>query len=1020
MMGRPNPRRQRDSHDWLYAMLFRIAAGAVIAVILLPASIAPAQIERAVVVEAAAAPVAAPENNKKPDGAKAAGAKAADAKSDKDNPDGEESADGKDEKDEKKEDESDSLKRPTAPPRVPDPREFDVRPDKNALISFNFHGQPWPDVLQWLAIISGYSLDWQELPNDYINVASTKKYSLAETLDLFNRLLFDRGYTMVLQGEVMSVVKIDKLDPSLLRRVDDESQLLDLPAHNFVKITFQLPDELKADKAAEDVKPLLSTQAKVQPLLATNRLLVIDIVANLREVSRLINMEHAAATGNIVPREFPIRFARADRVADQVMILLGLDPSSRRTPQELQVEQQRLQLFQQMQQKGKDVTKFLRKGDSPQVFLAVNHRGNSILVNAPPAEMAIIKRAVEMLDVPSGSLAGAMPGSLTINKYPLVTLTPQSIVTALEDIGELDPRTQLKIDSDAKVIFAHATQRDHEKIQSMIDSLDGTGRQFEVIWLRRLPADAVAATIHDLMVGKEEEKDDNRRSYYYSYYSRRRDEQDDQPNKGFRVDADIENNRLLLWATETELKEVRRFLVKLGEIPGESGNPNTVRILDARGDEATLRLLQQIRQAWPSVAPNELRIQGAPAQEEEEDAPDEKQKLPDDVSAAKVGSSRPALEVARIVGLVTQHDQPATSTLAQVPRQADAQFPGFRHSDTHAANQPPEDRVAGTDDVRNELPPVTITINQDGRIILNSADTKALDQLEDLLNQLAPPPKTYKVFYLRYALASLVTLNLEEYFEEELEDGDSDDNWYRGWYGYPPSSTKSNKVSPGLARRRKIRFIYDYDTNSILVSNASPEQLAVIEDLIKIYDMPPSEDSISARRFKIFKLQYSRADKVAKTIKEVYRDLLSSKDKEFEKGQGEKEKSSQLTSFYRVYGSSNDDRDEKPKKIKASFAGALSVGVDEISNILIVSAQEEWMPSIAEMIEILDVEAQPYTPSVQVLNTDVSAATLQAALTKAFAGNGSNVQVAKPPPTDAKPPEGQQPNQPAASSPTEE
>ena len=223
------------------------------------------------------------------------------------------------------------------PPRVPDPREFDVRPDKNARIKFNFHGQPWPDVLQWLAIISGYSLDWQELPNDYINVASTKEYSLDEVLDLFNSLLFDRGYTMVLQGQVMSVVKIDKLDPSLLRRVDDESQLLDLPAHNFVKITFQLPDELKADKAAEDVKSLLSKQAKVQPLLATNRLLVIDIVANLREISRLINMEHAAATGNIVPREFAIRFARAEQVADQVMILLGLDPSSRRTPSELKV-----------------------------------------------------------------------------------------------------------------------------------------------------------------------------------------------------------------------------------------------------------------------------------------------------------------------------------------------------------------------------------------------------------------------------------------------------------------------------------------------------------------------------------------------------------------------------------------------------------------------------------------------------------------------------------------------------------
>ena len=229
----------------------------------------------------------------------------------------------------------------------------------------------------------------------------------------------------------------------------------------------------------------------------------------------MVNAEHAAATGKIVPREFTIRYARADQVADQVMILLGLDPSSRRTPQELQVEQQRLQLFAQMQQQGKDVTKYLRGDDAPVVFLAVNHRNNAIVANAPPKEMTIIERAIELLDVPGGMLAGSQPTELSMKRYTLITIKPQSIVTALQDIGDLDPRSQLQIDTEAKIVFAHATPRDHEKIQAMIDQLDGTGRQFDVIWLRRLPADAVAATIHNLMVGKEEKKEDNRRNYFF-------------------------------------------------------------------------------------------------------------------------------------------------------------------------------------------------------------------------------------------------------------------------------------------------------------------------------------------------------------------------------------------------------------------------------------------------------------------------------------------------------------------------
>ena len=188
------------------------------------------------------------------------------------------------------------------------------------------------------------------------------------------------------------------------------------------------------------------------------------------------------------------------------------------------------------------------------------------------------------------------------------------MVTALEEIADLDPRTRFKTDSNAKILFASATERDHAKIKAMIGQLDGTGRQFEVIWLRRLPADAVAETIFNLMVGKEEE-DDNSSDYYGDYYwggysSRSRNKNQESPTKGFRVDADIENNRLLLWANEEELKEVQNFLVKLGEIPGRSGNPNTVRVLDPRSADDTLKLLDQLRKVWPSMDGNQLQIEG--------------------------------------------------------------------------------------------------------------------------------------------------------------------------------------------------------------------------------------------------------------------------------------------------------------------------------------------------------------------------------------------------------------------------
>ena len=121
----------------------------------------------------------------------------------------------KKEADKEKKEEVTSIKRPEKPPRVPDPREFNVKLDKSGRVpAFNFIGQTWPDVLQWLANISNCSLDWQELPNDYLNLTTQKSYPLDEVRDLVNRHLHARGYTMLMADGVLSVFKIERLDPS--------------------------------------------------------------------------------------------------------------------------------------------------------------------------------------------------------------------------------------------------------------------------------------------------------------------------------------------------------------------------------------------------------------------------------------------------------------------------------------------------------------------------------------------------------------------------------------------------------------------------------------------------------------------------------------------------------------------------------------------------------------------------------------------------------------------------------------
>ncbi len=107
------------------------------------------------------------------------------------------------------------------------------------------------------------SLDWQELPDGYLNLTTQRSYTLEEARDLINRHLLARGYTMLFQGEVISVVKIDKINPGMVPRVEPGELATRLP-HEFVKVSFTL-DWLLASDAVEELKPMLSPNGSSPP-----------------------------------------------------------------------------------------------------------------------------------------------------------------------------------------------------------------------------------------------------------------------------------------------------------------------------------------------------------------------------------------------------------------------------------------------------------------------------------------------------------------------------------------------------------------------------------------------------------------------------------------------------------------------------------------------------------------------------------------------------------------------------------
>jgi type II secretory pathway component GspD/PulD (secretin) len=558
-----------------------------------------------------------------------------DEEKDKDKKD-EKSDEKKDEEkkpEEKKEEPPPVVKRPLELERPADPGELArAVPDEEGTISFSFNGQPWPAVLEWLADVSDMSLDWDEAPAGPLNLTTRGRYTPEEVRDLLNSVLLNKGFTVLRNGEVLIVSNLRRLDSSLVPRVAP-ADLDDRGRYEFVRSFFDL-DWLVADQAAEEIKPLLSPYGKVTALKATNRLDVLDTAGNLRRIRDLLTEEQSHTGQQRLVEEFKLRYTRAEEVLDTLNTLLGIETKQAAGPVD---PRQLMQAMMMAQQGGQQPVLPAGKKENS-VFLAVNVRENSILANAPPDKMGVIRQAVDAVDVPHGG-KGFLADAQRVKVYRLSGLQPETLVKVLKELGSLDPTTKLEVDEKKNALVAYAPLADHLLITDLVERLDGTGRKFEVIQLRTLSAEYVAGSIITLMNGPEKQEDNSRRGRSYPYFFDSGGQQQQETTDKFWVEADIERNRLLLRANDVELAEVRALLVKLGEIPADQRTGVTMRVVPAIPSAEVLQALERVQRRWESVSPNPLEVEIEPDMGEslrrsskaEEPAPGVRRKAPDEM-----------------------------------------------------------------------------------------------------------------------------------------------------------------------------------------------------------------------------------------------------------------------------------------------------------------------------------------------------------------------------------------------------
>ena len=864
--------------------------------------------------------------------------------------------------------------RPTEPPKPSNREELERRPDGQGKVQFSFQGQPWLGVLEWLADISNLSLDWQELPAGYLNLRTRRSYSVDEARDLINRHLLDRSFTLLKHGEILSVANTRKLDPSLVPRLTPDELENALP-HEFVRVTFAL-DSLTAETAVEELKALISPNGKLISLKSTNRLEAIDAAVNLREIHKLLTEEQSPRGRDRLVREFKLEHVRAADVHPQLQKLLGLDKANASAPASdpAALVQQMAQLIQ----KGGGAPGLLpaQKQPPPLVQIVVNVRDNSILAHAPADQMAVIAQAIRVIDSPPDKSRSLLRSAHRVQVYPLAVAEPEALIKMLQELGDLDPTTRMQVDKKRRAIVAHASLTDHLTIRTVIDKLDGTVRNFHAIKLHRLEADYVASSI-DLVVGGG---GDNAKR------PPGRDPEDE--SRRFRVIADVENNRLLLWVNDVELLEVRQLLAELGETPAADTEPISVRVLDNLDPVEAQELLRRLQEVWPGVAPNPLEL--GPGTNSPETGAREKHPAPDDARPSLKPQSPPALAPGegprRPRAAATGANVRALLRLVRLAGSDD----GPNHPAAHAA----EDRVSDSVPAQALPPapseprpsaPVRIDRDTEGRLIVASRDVAALDLMKKLIGEIGPLHKDFKVFRMKHknSWAYQIAENLKQFFEEKQKGERPTARFYDPNAGKtidmarPADSGKQKKP-------RQPKFIVDVDSNSILAIGANGSQLETIEELIDLYDTAESKDPQPARITRLIKIEHAQARLVGDAVKDVYRDLLGMNESR-ERGDASRDRRLSEPRYTYVYKAGAAGQDLPETLVK--FKGQLSIGVDETSNTLIVSAPEALLEDVVETINALDEAARAATPRIQVVRVGrtVNAGELQKRLQKLLA-----------------------------------
>ena len=213
----------------------------------------------------------------------------------------------------------------------------------NGKIKFNFKDGKWEDVIRWLCLQGGFSLQEPEVfpPQSFV-YSDDQEYTILEAIDLINRHLSLRGYTLVRNNKLMYLVEKDSLGDDNWRQIIEvipEAELANRGQYEIVKVKFDLRDMNLEGLDVRELEGMVERDHRDEFVFSEQGkfMVVREIGHVLRDMKQVLDRVRDFGIDNSETTVIEIQHSTVEDVMPIVRGLIGLDDQNQPQDSEMRL-----------------------------------------------------------------------------------------------------------------------------------------------------------------------------------------------------------------------------------------------------------------------------------------------------------------------------------------------------------------------------------------------------------------------------------------------------------------------------------------------------------------------------------------------------------------------------------------------------------------------------------------------------------------------------------------------------------